>query len=96
MFQKITLLALVLVAISCQKKESVEKDKIKIADWLIGNWENKSPDGALSENWIKERGRNIIWLHPDHRGRLQGAQMGTVVLSLPSGSIIIIRLKEGN
>ncbi|KQO33167.1 hypothetical protein ASF10_19020 [Flavobacterium sp. Leaf82] len=53
MFQKITLLALVLVAISCQKKESVEKDKIKIADWLIGNWENKSPDGALSENWIK-------------------------------------------
>jgi hypothetical protein len=53
MFQKITLLALVLVAISCQKKESVEKDKIKIADWLIGNWENKSPDGALSEKWIK-------------------------------------------
>lgn len=53
MFQKITLLALVLAVISCQKKESVEKDKIKIADWLIGNWENKSPDGALSENWIK-------------------------------------------
>jgi hypothetical protein len=53
MFQKITLLALVLVAVSCQKKESAEKDKIKVADWLIGNWENKSPEGVLTENWQK-------------------------------------------
>ncbi|MFW0737048.1 DUF6265 family protein [Flavobacterium sp. T12S277] len=53
MFQKITLLALVLAAVSCQKKESVEKDKIKVADWLIGNWENKSPEGVLTENWQK-------------------------------------------
>ena len=53
MFQKITLLALVLIVASCQKKESVEKDKIKIADWLIGNWENTSPDGTLTENWTK-------------------------------------------
>ncbi|MBF4491907.1 hypothetical protein IR010_05080 [Flavobacterium sp. MR2016-29] len=53
MFQKITLLALVLAFVSCQKKESTEKDKIKIADWLIGNWENKSDDGVLTENWEK-------------------------------------------
>ncbi|MFH7014851.1 DUF6265 family protein [Flavobacterium sp. FlaQc-47] len=53
MFQKITLTLLLLAVVSCQKKESVEKDKIKVADWLIGNWENKSPDGVLSENWIK-------------------------------------------
>lgn len=53
MFQKITLLAFVLLVVSCQKKESVEKDKIKIADWLIGNWENKSPEGILTENWTK-------------------------------------------
>jgi Domain of unknown function (DUF6265) len=53
MFQKITLLALVLAFVSCQKKESVEKDKIKIADWLIGNWENTSTEGVLSENWKK-------------------------------------------
>lgn len=53
MFQKITLLALVLIVASCQKKESVEKDKIKVADWLIGNWENKSPEGTLTENWTK-------------------------------------------
>ncbi|WP_149208062.1 DUF6265 family protein [Flavobacterium johnsoniae] len=53
MFQKITLLTLVLAAVSCQKKESVEKDKIKIADWIIGNWENKSAEGILTENWQK-------------------------------------------
>lgn len=53
MFQKITLLAFVLAVVSCQKKESVEKDKIKMADWLIGNWENKSAEGILSENWEK-------------------------------------------
>ncbi|KLT70204.1 MULTISPECIES: DUF6265 family protein [unclassified Flavobacterium] len=53
MFQKITLLALVLASVSCQKKATVEKDKIKVADWLIGNWENKNPDGVLTENWQK-------------------------------------------
>lgn len=53
MFQKITLLAFILLVASCQKKESVEKDKIKIADWLIGNWENKSPEGILTESWTK-------------------------------------------
>ena len=53
MFQKITLLALVITVVSCQKKETVEKDKIKKADWLIGNWENTSPDGILTENWEK-------------------------------------------
>jgi hypothetical protein len=53
MFQKTTLLLLLLAVVSCQKKESVEKDKIKIADWLIGNWENKSPDGVLTESWTK-------------------------------------------
>ncbi|BFM44254.1 hypothetical protein CFS9_28950 [Flavobacterium sp. CFS9] len=53
MFQKITLSVLLIAAVSCQKKNSVEKDKIKVADWLIGNWENKSADGVLTENWQK-------------------------------------------
>ncbi|MDL2141939.1 DUF6265 family protein [Flavobacterium tructae] len=53
MFQKITLSVLLIAAVSCQKKDSAEKDKIKVADWLIGNWENKSPEGILTENWQK-------------------------------------------
>lgn len=53
MLQKITLIIIFFSIISCEKKVSVEKDKIKVADWLIGNWENKSPDGVLTENWKK-------------------------------------------
>ncbi|KUJ61849.1 hypothetical protein AR687_09800 [Flavobacteriaceae bacterium CRH] len=53
MLQKTTLIVLLLAIVSCKKAETVEKDKIKLADWLIGNWENKSPDGILTENWKK-------------------------------------------
>ena len=53
MFQKITLLSLIIAFVSCEKKETVEKDRIKKADWLIGNWENTSAEGVLTENWQK-------------------------------------------
>jgi hypothetical protein len=53
MFQKTIFIMLLLAVVSCQKKESVEKDKIKAAEWIIGNWENKSPEGILNENWKK-------------------------------------------
>ncbi len=53
MFQKITVLILLLAIVSCKKTETVEKDTIKIADWLIGTWENKSTDGVLTESWQK-------------------------------------------
>lgn len=53
MFQKITLAVFIVAFVSCQKKETVETDKIKLADWLIGNWENTSPEGILTENWQK-------------------------------------------
>ncbi|MEO7977710.1 DUF6265 family protein [Flavobacterium sp.] len=44
---------ILLAIVSCQKRESVEKDKIKAADWLIGNWQNTSDEGVLNENWQK-------------------------------------------
>jgi hypothetical protein len=53
MFQKTIFIMLLLAVVSCQKKESVEKDKIKAAEWIIGNWENKSSEGVLNENWKK-------------------------------------------
>ncbi len=46
-------LSLFLLAIACQKNNSIEKDQIKKADWLIGNWQYKTPSGTLSENWEK-------------------------------------------
>lgn len=53
MFQKITLVLLLLAIVSCKNSESNEKDKIKVARWLLGNWENKLADRKLSETWKK-------------------------------------------
>lgn len=47
------LLSILLIASACQKNTTAEKDLIKKADWLIGNWENKTNLGTLSENWKK-------------------------------------------
>jgi len=48
-----SLLFLLLIASACQKNNNTEKDLIKKADWLIGNWETKNNIGTLSENWEK-------------------------------------------
>jgi hypothetical protein len=51
MFQKITLILLLLAIVSCKNSGSNEKDKIKKIDWLLGKWENNVDGGILSENW---------------------------------------------
>lgn len=43
----------VLTTVSCKKEAVAEKSKIKLADWLIGSWENKMEQGTLSETWEK-------------------------------------------
>jgi hypothetical protein len=53
MFQKTTLIVLLLVLISCKKEVPNEKNDIKIAHWLLGKWENNSDKGKLSEIWEK-------------------------------------------
>ena len=53
MFQKITLILLLLAIVSCKNSDSNKNEKIKSASWLLGNWENKSADGNLTENWKK-------------------------------------------
>ncbi|MFV8371371.1 DUF6265 family protein [Flavobacterium sp. LB2P74] len=53
MFQKTTLILLLLVIVSCKNYDSNKNEKIKAASWLLGNWENKSADGNLSEIWKK-------------------------------------------
>lgn len=30
-----------------------KNEKIKASEWLIGQWENRSEEGILTENWIK-------------------------------------------
>ena len=53
MQKKASLLSLLLVVTACQKNSIIEKDQIKKADWLIGNWQSKTDFGILSENWEK-------------------------------------------
>ena len=55
MFQKITLILILLTIISCKNSDSNESknEKIKATSWLLGNWENKAADGNLKENWQK-------------------------------------------
>lgn len=50
----ITLLALVCLA-ACKNNSSQNKfDKLEKMNWLVGNWEQKLPDGTLKETWTKE------------------------------------------
>ncbi|MGC4039257.1 MAG: DUF6265 family protein [Flavobacterium sp.] len=52
---KLALLALALcLLVSCQDKPGHKFEKIKKMEWLVGNWEQKLPEGVISENWIKE------------------------------------------
>ncbi|TRX32390.1 hypothetical protein FNW52_17050 [Flavobacterium sp. ZT3R18] len=51
MFQKTTLILLLLAIVSCKNSETNEKEKIKKINWLLGKWENKTDGGILSENW---------------------------------------------
>ena len=40
--------------VSCHNKSEKKFDKLEKMNWLIGNWEQKLPDGTLKENWTKE------------------------------------------
>ncbi|TBX70056.1 hypothetical protein EZL74_04745 [Flavobacterium silvisoli] len=50
----ITCSAVVLLLVSCQKKSEKNFDKLEKMNWLVGQWENKMPEGLLVENWKKE------------------------------------------
>ena len=53
MFQKTTLILLLLAIVSCKNSDTDKFEKIKAANWLLGNWENKAIDGTLTETWRK-------------------------------------------
>ena len=47
------LLLLFFTFLACKKTNDNKNDKLKLSEWLIGNWENNSEKGILSENWTK-------------------------------------------
>jgi hypothetical protein len=50
---KNTIIVLLIIFGFVACKESKSKDKISLAKGLLGNWENKSIDGTLTESWTK-------------------------------------------
>ena len=49
------LMATVFIATSCQNKagNAGKYEKMATMNWLLGNWENKMPEGDLFESWEK-------------------------------------------
>ena len=56
--KKIFLITLALTVIACKKQE--QENKIKVATWLVGSWENKSDEGILSESWSKSNDSTYV------------------------------------
>jgi hypothetical protein len=53
--KKIVLVLLLITVLSCKKEGNHKQfDKLEKMNWLIGNWENKLPDGLLVESWKKD------------------------------------------
>ncbi|MFN3968099.1 DUF6265 family protein [Flavobacterium sp.] len=44
----------VLLFVSCQNKSANKFEKLEKMNWLVGQWENKTPEGLLTETWTKE------------------------------------------
>lgn len=49
----------ILLCFSCKEKDIVEKREtqysiLQKANWFLGRWENNSPEGNLSESWVKQ------------------------------------------
>lgn len=39
---------------SCQNKSEKKFEELEKMNWLLGNWENKLPEGLLTETWSKK------------------------------------------
>lgn len=50
--KKLALLASLLLVISC-KKDTLA-DKLNPAQWIVGNWEQKTDKGILTESWQRQ------------------------------------------
>ncbi len=58
MMKKLALLATFLVVLSCNKQKAEEK--LNPAQWIIGNWQQQTDKGILTETW--ERKNDSVYL----------------------------------
>ncbi len=78
---------------SCQNKSENKFDKLQKMEWLVGNWEQKLPDGVVSEIWIKENdstysGKSYFIKEKDtvHLERIILTQKNETLLYIPTVS----------
>ncbi|TDP58010.1 DUF6265 family protein [Flavobacterium dankookense] len=58
--KNVVILAVVVVFISCQNKSEKKFDELEKMSWLVGEWENKMPEGVLTESWTKANDSTFI------------------------------------
>ena len=51
--KKLILSMAVLSLIACQNKVEKNFEQLEKMNWLVGEWENKMPEGVLTETWTK-------------------------------------------
>ena len=44
----------ILLLVACQNKSEKKYEQLNKLNWIIGQWENKTPEGYLTETWTKE------------------------------------------
>ncbi|MCF6132021.1 DUF6265 family protein [Flavobacterium wongokense] len=91
-YRLILLSALALCCLaSCEKKTGNKFEKLKKMEWVIGSWEQKLPDGIVSEIWTKENdstftGRSFFIKEKDtiHLENIVLTQKGDNLLYIPT------------
>jgi hypothetical protein len=49
-----------ILLLSCQNKAERKFEKLEKMNWLIGQWENKTPEGYLTETWTKDNDSTFL------------------------------------
>lgn len=89
--KKLILSLATLSIIACQNKSEKNFDKLEKMSWLVGEWENKMPDGILTETWTKANdssytGKTLFIKDKDtlHSEEIVLIQKGETLLYIPT------------
>jgi hypothetical protein len=89
--KNVVILAVVVVFIACQNKSEKNFDELEKMSWLVGEWENKMPDGILTETWTKANdstftGKTLFIRDKDtlHSEEIVLTQKGETFLYIPT------------
>ena len=60
MKKSVLIILSIICTFSCTKNSSNEKEQIKAAQWILGNWKHKTATGTLTENWTKSNDSTLL------------------------------------